>query len=199
MATKVAGSTARSTHGYLHRACDAAGSEAFLRLKRAEVYLKHFGGGAFLIVPVAGDTFKSFFCYAQYMNMLAFRLRPGQDLKTGIEEIMKENNIQSGFIATCVGSLHKVTMRMAGAQPDEQDIRTLNKHFEIVSLVGTVSMSGTHLHISLSDEDGKVTGGHLKEGSIVTTTAEVVIGYDKNIKFDRVIDETTGFEELSVS
>lgn len=133
------------------------------------------------------------------MNMLAFRLKPGQDLKTGIEEIIKENNIESGFIATCVGSLHKVTMRMAGAQPDKQDIRTMEGHFEIVSLVGTVSVSGTHLHISVSDENGDVIGGHLKEGSIVTTTAEIVIGYDNDVKFNRIHDNTTGFEELSVS
>lgn len=131
--------------------------------------------------------------------MLAFRLKPGQDLKSGIEEIIKENNIQSGFVATCVGSLHEVTMRMAGAQPDKQDIRTLDGHFEIVSLVGTVSVSGTHLHVSVSDENGDVIGGHLKEGSIVTTTAEVVIGYDETLKFDRVIDQETGFEELSIS
>lgn len=126
------------------------------------------------------------------------RLKPNQDLKTELEKLVNENGIKSGFIATCVGSLHRVTIRMAGAKPENQDIRTLEGHFEIVSLVGTISVSGTHLHISVSDEDGSVIGGHLKEGSLVTTTAEIVIGYDEAITFNRVLDEETGFDELSV-
>lgn len=130
--------------------------------------------------------------------MLAVRLKPNQDLKAELEKIAKDKGIVSGFIATCVGSLHEVTVRMAGAQPEKQDIRMLKGHFEIVSLVGTLSASGTHLHISVSDENGNVVGGHLKEGSIITTTAEVVIGYDEAVRFERKLDGDTGFEELSV-
>lgn len=124
---------------------------------------------------------------------------PGQDLKAEIEKVIKANNITSGYIATCVGSLHQVTMRMAGAKPEKQDIRTLKGDYEIVSLVGTVSVNGTHLHLSVSDANGQVIGGHLKEGSLITTTAELVIGYDENITFDRTTDPDTGFEELSIS
>lgn len=102
------------------------------------------------------------------------------------------------MVATCVGSLHKVTIRMAGAQPTKQDVRTLDGHYEIVSLVGTLSQSGSHLHISVSDENGLVFGGHLKEGSLVTTTAEVVVGYDDSIRFYRELDQATGFDELVV-
>lgn len=130
--------------------------------------------------------------------MLAIRLTPGLDIKSELEKAVKTNGITSGYVATCVGSLHEVTMRMAGAKPDKQDIQTLSGHFEIVSLVGTISTKGTHLHISVSDEKGNVVGGHLKEGSFVTTTAEVVLGYDETVVFDRVVDEETGFEELTV-
>lgn len=132
------------------------------------------------------------------MKMLAVRIKPDQDLKLELERIVTEHAIYSGFIGTCVGSLHTVTLRMAGAKPENQDIRTLQGHFEIVSLVGTVSVNGSHLHMSVSDENGKVTGGHLKGGSIVATTAEVVICYDDAIKFERQLDESTGFDELAV-
>lgn len=132
------------------------------------------------------------------MKMFAARLKPDQDLKIELEKIVKDQGIASGFIATCVGSLHVVSLRMAGAKPEKQDIRTLEGHFEIVSLVGTISVDGAHLHLSVSDEEGSVIGGHLKEGSIITTTAEVVIGYDDNTIFERMVDEDTGFEELSV-
>jgi predicted DNA-binding protein with PD1-like motif len=133
------------------------------------------------------------------MKMIATRLKPETDLKVELEKLVVANNISSGYVATCVGSLHKVTIRMAGAKPEKQDIRILDGDFEIVSLVGTVSTSGSHLHISVSDTDGNVIGGHLKEGSLVTTTAEVVIGYDENLNFKRVVDPDTGFEELEVS
>lgn len=132
------------------------------------------------------------------VNVLAFRIQPNKDLKNELEHFIYENNISSGFVVTCVGSLRTVNIRMAGAKPEAQDIRKLEGHFEIVSLVGTLSRAGSHLHISVSDSEGRVTGGHLKEGSIVATTAEVVVGYDPDVLFEREFDESTGFEELVV-
>ena len=68
---------------------------------------------------------------------------------------------------------------------------------EIVSLVGTIS-GGGHLHVSLADSTGKLLGGHLLELT-VDTTAEIVIGDCSSLSFDRVLDDTTGFHELTVS
>lgn len=77
----------------------------------------------------------------------------------------------------------------------------MEKPTEIVSLVGTISKNGrVHLHISLSDSQGQVVGGHLpaEGGAIVGTTAEVVLGTSNNITFTREFDEETGFKELVV-
>ena len=49
---------------------------------------------------------------------------------------------------------------MAGATPDKQEIKTYNETHEIVSLVGTLSDNDCHLHISLSNKNGNVIGGH---------------------------------------
>lgn len=133
------------------------------------------------------------------MKMIAIRLKPGQDLKVELQKLVKKHGITAGFIATCVGSLQTVTLRMAGATLAEQDIRTLDGHFEIVSLVGTVSVNRNHLHLSVSDEEGGVTGGHLKEGSIIATTAEVVIGFDEDVIFTSDVDKNTGFKELELA
>jgi hypothetical protein len=132
------------------------------------------------------------------MKTIIFRLKPGADLKTSIEDIIKKSAIKAGFIITCVGGLEQATVRMAGAKPDAQDIRTFASDFEIVSLVGTVSINGTHLHISFSDSEGNVQGGHLKEGTIIHPTAEIVIGFDENIEMKREMDDETGFKELVV-
>lgn len=132
------------------------------------------------------------------MKTIIFRLKPGADLKNSIEEVIKKNTIKAGFIVTCVGGLKQATVRMAGAKPDAQDIRTFKGDFEIVSLVGTVSVNGTHLHMSFSESEGIVRGGHLKEGTIIHPTAEIVIGIDENVEMKREMDEETGFTELVV-
>lgn len=132
------------------------------------------------------------------MKTLVFRLKSGDDLKQSLEYMVQNHAIRAGFAVTCVGSLKTVVVRMAGAQPDAQDIRTFDGSYEIVSLVGTVAESGTHLHVSFSDSDGMVRGGHLKEGTVVHTTAEVVLGYEERFEFTREIDQETGFTELAV-
>lgn len=133
------------------------------------------------------------------MKLYTFRIKPGGDLKTELEKFVKDKDIKAGFIVTCVGGLNQATMRMAGALPNEQDIRTYQDNFEITSLVGTVSVNGVHLHISISDKDGKSFGGHLKEGTIIHPTAEVVIGKDEHVVYRRELDKETGFTELVVS
>ena len=76
-------------------------------------------------------------------------------------------------------------------------IRTYEGQFEIVSLVGTLQ-DGGHLHISLSDSEGHVFGGHVIGDLIIYTTAEVIVGDCSNATFQRVMDERTGYRELTV-
>jgi hypothetical protein len=132
------------------------------------------------------------------MKIYAFRILPGKDLKVEIERFVKEHDLKSAFILSCVGGLSSATVRMAGASPEEQDIRNFSAKYEIVSLVGTLSQQGAHIHISISDSEGLVTGGHLKDGSIVGPTAEVILGEGDNMEFSRALDSQTGFEELVV-
>lgn len=127
-------------------------------------------------------------------SVYAFRLKPGEDLKEGIERIVKEKSIRAGWIATCVGSLTDYSIRFA----NQPEAAVGSGHFEIVGLTGTVSVNGSHLHISISDSTGKTTGGHLMTGCKVYTTAEIVIGYTDKYEFTREKDGTTPWEELQV-
>ena len=71
---------------------------------------------------------------------------------------------------------------------------------EIVSLVGTLSGGESgHLHISLSDNNGHVIGGHVMGDLFIHTTAEVVIGSCPGVAFRREYDDETGYDELVVS
>jgi predicted DNA-binding protein with PD1-like motif len=125
----------------------------------------------------------------------AIRLKPGEDVKQSIDSFVIKNNIKAGWIATCVGSLTNTNLRYAN-QPEGE---TLFGHFEIVSLTGTLSVNGSHLHASISDSTGKTIGGHLLKGNRVYTTVEIVIGEFKNIQFTREKDGTTPWEELQIT
>ena len=69
---------------------------------------------------------------------------------------------------------------------------------EIVSLMGTVSEHGSHLHASLAHRDLSVFGGHLRPGCLVNTTAEIVLAELPDTVFTRERDEATGYEELAI-
>ncbi|MES2373650.1 MAG: PPC domain-containing DNA-binding protein [Bacteroidota bacterium] len=127
-------------------------------------------------------------------NTHAFRLKPGQDLKGSIDSFVKTKNIQAGWIATCVGSLTDYNIRFANQEKAYSD----KGHFEIVSLVGTVSVNGSHIHVSLSDSTGKTIGGHLMDGCKIYTTAEIVITETKELIFARENDGSTPWMELQV-
>ena len=77
-------------------------------------------------------------------------------------------------------------------------IETLHNHYEITSLVGTLSGDRGHLHITLSDKAGGVIGGHVVGDLVVFTTAEIVIGDCTGAVFTREHDDATGFDELCI-
>lgn len=128
------------------------------------------------------------------MHTFALRLSPNQDLKEELGAAASREGIQAGFILTGIGSLKQATLRFA----DQVAPCRLEQKFEIISLVGTLSLNGAHLHIALGDREGKVIGGHLLPGCIVYTTAEIVIGVTDEFTFLRRLDQQTGFRELEI-
>lgn len=128
------------------------------------------------------------------LRIHVFRLLPGQGLKEAIQAYVAEAAIEAGWVMTCVGSLTRLHLRLAN-----QDTGTAQEgHFEIVSLVGTVSMHGCHLHLCASSPSGATTGGHLLDGNLAYTTAEVVIGEAPGLVFTRENDGTTDWAELQI-
>jgi uncharacterized protein len=93
----------------------------------------------------------------------AFRLLPGQDLKKEIEGYVLQHKIEAGWVMTCVGSVTQYHLRFANEPQGTKG----NGHFEIVSLTGTVSINGHHLHMSVSDSTGKTIGGHLLDSNFI--------------------------------
>jgi uncharacterized protein len=128
------------------------------------------------------------------MQNYTFRLKSGQDLFDSIEAFVKARHIEAGCILSGVGSLTHATLRLA----NREFLSEYDGHFEIVSVTGTVSIHGSHLHISISDGDGKTIGGHFESGCKIYTTAEIVIAAFNDVIYKREFAEDSGYDELTV-
>ncbi len=127
-------------------------------------------------------------------QVYAFRLKPGEDLKKSIQLFVEQKKIKAGWISSGVGSLTQYNIRFA----NQSEGSSGQGHFEIVSLTGTISINGSHLHLSISDSTGRTIGGHLVDGNLVYTTVEIVITASNQMEFTRPVDAGTGFRELEV-
>ncbi|MDP1684163.1 PPC domain-containing DNA-binding protein [Hydrogenophaga sp.] len=128
------------------------------------------------------------------MSLLTIRLMPGNDLRRALEALPSTHGTDSAFVVAGIGSLVEVSLRFA----DAPDASTLAGPMEIVSLSGSLSAAGAHLHVSVADATGRVVGGHLGHGSTVRTTAEVLLALLPHGTLTREHDAVTGFNELVV-
>jgi predicted DNA-binding protein with PD1-like motif len=129
------------------------------------------------------------------MKVVPLRLQPGDDLRRALEAWMNQQQEQAGCVISAVGSLFLAKLRFAGAA----EATTIRGDLEILSLAGTLSPDGAHLHITIADSTGAVIGGHLCHGSLVRTTAELVLGLLPQLRFRRGLDPATGCAELRIS
>jgi uncharacterized protein len=129
------------------------------------------------------------------MRNYTFRLKAGQDLFDSISLFVREKQVQAGCILSGVGSLRHAALRFA----NQDRYANFDGYFEIVSITGTVSIHGSHLHLSVSAEDGKTIGGHLESGCKIYTTAEIVLAVFDDVIYRREFAEDSGYEELVVS
>ena len=129
------------------------------------------------------------------MKIHTFRLKPNQDLFDSIEAFVADNKIKAGCVLSSVGSLTHATLRLA----NRSNYNEYEGHFEIVSMTGTVSTNGSHIHIAISDGDGMTIGGHLVSGCKIYTTAEIVLAVFEDVVYRReLLENDSGYEELMV-
>ena len=126
------------------------------------------------------------------MEAHALRLNPGDDLRAALDAALKQRGAEAAFVVSGIGSLRGARIRYAGVE----SAAVLDGDLEILTLSGTLSPDGAHLHISVSDAVGQVRGGHVAPGCIVRTTAEILIAWLPEWRFAREHDPATGYPEL---
>ena len=125
----------------------------------------------------------------------AVRLEPDTDLRQALLAYCADQELEAAYILSCVGSLKRAVIRFA----DRNEGKVLEHKLEILTLSGTLSCHGCHLHICVANAKGKVSGGHLLDGSLVYTTAEIVLGEVPDMVFKREKDAKTGWLELDIT
>ena len=107
---------------------------------------------------------------------------------------MRDQPSDSAFVVSGIGSLTEARLRYAGEPTDS----TIPGPLEIVSICGSLTPTGAHLHLAVSDASGRVYGGHAALGNVVRTTAEVLLALLPHGSLARELDVATGFTELVV-
>lgn len=106
------------------------------------------------------------------MRTLPLKLGPGSDLRRSLEQLAIEQGA-AGFVLGVVGNLSRAAFQCAGRSGPT----ILEGDLEIITLQGTVAPDGVHLHLSLSDGDCQVWGGHLEPGTLVLKGADLLVGF----------------------
>ncbi len=129
------------------------------------------------------------------MTYRPLRLPPGVDLRGELEQRAQADPGCCGFIVCGIGSLESPVLRFA----DQARGVVLAGPQEVITLGGSVSAEGAHLHLVVADGEGHTLGGHLCHGSRVRTTMELLLICPEGWALGRERDAATGHLELTIS
>ncbi len=121
-----------------------------------------------------------------------FKISKGKDLLEALTDFCHDNQIKCGIISG-IGSLENATLAYFDQVKKKYEKQVVTKKTEILNIAGNVSImdnrSNIHAHLTLSDDEGNVLGGHLMAGTKVFV-AEVyiqeLVGEPKVRKQDKV-------------
>jgi predicted DNA-binding protein with PD1-like motif len=125
---------------------------------------------------------------------MPLRIGAGADLRVALDAVPALHGVNAAFVVQGIGSLSVACIRYAG----QSDLAELRGDLEILTLGGSLGPDGPHLHITVADADGRVSGGHMGPGCVVRTTAEVLVALLPGHRFSRAHDPATGYKELYV-
>jgi hypothetical protein len=143
------------------------------------------------------------FAKGGFKHIYAVRLEPGEDVMASMQEFCENNGIKKGVIISGIGSLNGCSY----FDPEELEGKPglygygdpieLPCPIELITLCGNICTDAQgkvslHVHASFADEKGLSYGGHFKEGNLVLTTVEMVIGEIEGFDMSRAIDPLRG-------
>ena len=123
------------------------------------------------------------------MQHYFYNFSKGVDVYNSLNELHRDHKSTS-FLISAVGDLSKVSLKC----PLNDLPLIFEKKLEIITLSGYLRSTESHLHISVSDENGSVFGGHLLSGTIVLKSLDVLIGVVPNLNKTSSIESSTNID-----
>ncbi|MFO8031417.1 MAG: DNA-binding protein [Desulfohalobiaceae bacterium] len=123
-----------------------------------------------------------------------FRLPHGEDLLQALGDICREKGVQTGRVEV-IGAVQSAAVAYYDQEKQEYARLELPGEWEILSCLGNISLKQgeviVHAHITLSDSQGRVYGGHLVPGCSIFA-GEGFIQEFQGARLERDFDSTTG-------
>lgn len=127
-------------------------------------------------------------------------LKPGESIPKAILQCVNDADLPGASI-TGIGSITNPTLTYYHLPTKMYLDKTMKGTFTVVSMSGNVSESNkkraTHIHVSLSDHEYHMLGGHLIDGN-VSGHAEITITPMPG-KLVKKMDKETGLESLTTN
>ncbi|WP_062551724.1 PPC domain-containing DNA-binding protein [Peptoniphilus phoceensis] len=131
--------------------------------------------------------------YKRFDDKIVARIDRTEEVHEKLKEIALKENIKLASVYG-LGATDDFTIGIFSVSKKDYKERNFKGEFEILSIIGSIStLDGEyypHIHISASNGDGNVFGGHMKSAKI-SVTCELTINIIDGI-VDRQKDPKTG-------
>jgi len=122
------------------------------------------------------------------------RVPAGSDLAAYLDALVRERNIRMGVLGV-IGVVRQARLGFFDTEARRYIVTEVDGHREIAAASGDVSLRdglpAVHVHLVLSDAEGRTAGGHLLEGTVVHY-AEFWLQVLDGPAFERGLDPETG-------
>ena len=138
--------------------------------------------------------------YKRFKNTILARLNRGEEVISSLLDIAKKEKIKLASVSA-IGATNDFTLGVFESDEKKYFSTDYKGSYEIVSLLGNLSLKDNepyaHLHMTASNREGVVVGGHLNR-AVISVTCEIFINIiDIDIKVDRKFSDEIGINLFS--
>ena len=138
--------------------------------------------------------------YRKVGEKIFVSLQTGDLINKSLMEISVKENISNAWI-NGIGAIDSVEVGYMDVVNKKYQKRNFNDNYELISLIGNITIKDgvpfVHTHITFSDTEYKVFGGHLFDAKI-TATGEIILTVADS-KIDRQFNENVGIHTWCLS
>ena len=131
--------------------------------------------------------------YRKVNDKIFVSLQTGDLINESMWKVAVEENISNAWI-NGIGAIDNVEVGYMDVENKKYQKRNFDEHYELLSLIGNITYKDgvpfVHTHVTFSDTEYNVFGGHLFDAKI-TATGEIILSLVDS-KIDREYNENIG-------